>query len=481
MTELPEDGARAEPEARPPSAFLSLRVTAACTALAVLLVTVFVGFYPSGPLEQLQFPEESLERLVSRELDLRAAARRAPSWERALHAFLGAYQESLDEPIRRYEELAEATESASADLHRMILVAEAARQEGAPASPSLADQPAGGEPGGRMAAWIQGAYSSEALDSGTGRILIAQLREDLPESWFADVLVAQIAARIGDAATEGEARSAILGRGEALLWRWRAVLGAEAILLFLAAIVLVQMLRGRFPLQLSAAPLPPPWPGLDGYGLFIRGVLGFLLVSAPLLFLLPHDNPLIGVFTLLAGLPLLWWTRRYLAARGLTAASTFGLAPPQGGAARLAGVTVALIGLSMVGEAAIAAAMEALRFESHWAEGLSEEVLWGPAWLTAAETMDSAVWTPIVEELAFRGLLFGALRTRLALWPAALLSAAVFAVAHGYSPIGFAAVLWSGVLWAVAYERTGSLVPGILAHAVNNLLVSLTQLLLLRL
>jgi hypothetical protein len=481
VTELPEDGVRAEPEARPSSAFLSLRVTAACSVLAALLVTAFVGFYSSGPLEQLEFPEESLERLVSRELDLRAAILRSPSWERALHAFLAVYQESLDEPIARYEELAEATESASADLHRMILVAEAAREEGAPASSSLADQPSGGEPRVRMAGWIQAAYSGEALDPETGRILVAQIREDLPGGWFADVLVARIAARIGDVATEGEASSAILSRGEALLWRWRALLGAEAILLVLAAVVLVRMLRGRFPLRVSGAPLPPPWTGLDGYGLFIRGVLGFLLVSAPLPFLLPQDNPLIGVFTLLGGVPLLWWTRQYLAARGLTAASTFGLRPPRGGAARLVGVTVALIGLAMVGEAAIAAAMEALQFESHWAEGLSEEVLWGPAWLTAVETIDSALWTPIVEELAFRGLLFGTLRTRLPLWPAALLSAAVFALAHGYSPIGFAAVLWSGVLWAVAYEWTGSLVPGILAHAANNLLVSLTQLLLLRL
>jgi membrane protease YdiL (CAAX protease family) len=36
------------------------------------------------------------------------------------------------------------------------------------------------------------------------------------------------------------------------------------------------------------------------------------------------------------------------------------------------------------------------------------------------------------------------------------------------------------VLWAWSYERTRSLVPGMLAHAMVNLLASLSLLLLLR-
>jgi uncharacterized protein len=56
--------------------------------------------------------------------------------------------------------------------------------------------------------------------------------------------------------------------------------------------------------------------------------------------------------------------------------------------------------------------------------------------------------------------------------PAALLSGATFAVVHGYGTIGFAAVFWSGIIWAVAYEKTRSLWPAILAHGINNLLVT---------
>ena len=39
------------------------------------------------------------------------------------------------------------------------------------------------------------------------------------------------------------------------------------------------------------------------------------------------------------------------------------------------------------------------------------------------EALDASVWAPIVEELTFRGLLYGTLRTRLGVSPSAVLSA----------------------------------------------------------
>jgi membrane protease YdiL (CAAX protease family) len=64
--------------------------------------------------------------------------------------------------------------------------------------------------------------------------------------------------------------------------------------------------------------------------------------------------------------------------------------------------------------------------------------------------------------------------------PAAFISAGIFALAHGYGLIGFLSVFWSGLIWAWIYERTGSLLPGMIAHAVNNLLVCLSVIALLR-
>ena len=61
-----------------------------------------------------------------------------------------------------------------------------------------------------------------------------------------------------------------------------------------------------------------------------------------------------------------------------------------------------------------------------------------------------------------------------------VLSAAIFALAHGYGVLGFASVFWSACLWAWAYEKTGSLWPCIASHAVDNLAASLSVLLVLR-
>ena len=73
-----------------------------------------------------------------------------------------------------------------------------------------------------------------------------------------------------------------------------------------------------------------------------------------------------------------------------------------------------------------------------------------------------------------------ALRRRFGFIASALISAAVFAVAHGYGVLGFASVLWSGVLWAWVYERSGSVLPGMLAHMLNNAVVCLAVILFLR-
>ena len=86
----------------------------------------------------------------------------------------------------------------------------------------------------------------------------------------------------------------------------------------------------------------------------------------------------------------------------------------------------------------------------------------------------------IPKEVIFRGLLFATFRRRFGLVVSALASALIFSAAHGYGWVGLFSVLWSGILWAWSYERTRSLVPGMLAHAAVNLLATLSLLLLLR-
>lgn len=73
---------------------------------------------------------------------------------------------------------------------------------------------------------------------------------------------------------------------------------------------------------------------------------------------------------------------------------------------------------------------------------------------------------PLGEELLFRGLAYPVLR-RLGRVVAVLLTAAVFALAHGLNVV-FAAAFLLGVVNAVLYERTGSVWPAVAAHATFN-------------
>lgn len=86
------------------------------------------------------------------------------------------------------------------------------------------------------------------------------------------------------------------------------------------------------------------------------------------------------------------------------------------------------------------------------------------------------VAAPISEEVCFRGMLFGGLRTRLPRLAAALISAVIFGGLHALT--GISAVpplIFFGFLLALLYEKTGSIVPGILLHMLNNSVALLGQ------
>lgn len=80
-----------------------------------------------------------------------------------------------------------------------------------------------------------------------------------------------------------------------------------------------------------------------------------------------------------------------------------------------------------------------------------------------------AVIAPITEETCFRGMLFGGIRTRLPLPFAALAAGAVFGLLHystGWSAVPLLIVF--GAILAVVYEKTDSIWPAIIMHAMNN-------------
>ncbi len=83
------------------------------------------------------------------------------------------------------------------------------------------------------------------------------------------------------------------------------------------------------------------------------------------------------------------------------------------------------------------------------------------------------VLVPIGEELFFRGYVQSRLCRRWGTWPGIAWTALFFALAH-LDPIHSASALVAGIYLGWVAQRTGSTVPGIVVHAVNNVVAIAT-------
>jgi membrane protease YdiL (CAAX protease family) len=82
--------------------------------------------------------------------------------------------------------------------------------------------------------------------------------------------------------------------------------------------------------------------------------------------------------------------------------------------------------------------------------------------------------TPVLEEIEFRGLLFGTLRSRIGWVPAAIASSILFGLMHPYGSVGKVIAAVHGVIFCCVYERTGSVWAPIITHVVVNLSATAT-------
>lgn len=80
----------------------------------------------------------------------------------------------------------------------------------------------------------------------------------------------------------------------------------------------------------------------------------------------------------------------------------------------------------------------------------------------------ACIGAPAAEELVFRRGIFCYVRTRLPRWGALLLPACLFGAVHG-NLAGYAPLVALGLVFALAYERTGRIGTSIVAHALFNL------------
>ena len=97
-----------------PRRHFSLLVTVACAIVAAIYIGLPLGPLITrgiSPLDQLERPEESLDRLVTRELDLREAMRHGQSWEWRLYRVLSGAEDPMREASGWYDELVDTVDS----------------------------------------------------------------------------------------------------------------------------------------------------------------------------------------------------------------------------------------------------------------------------------------------------------------------------------------------------------------------------------
>lgn len=460
-------------------------------ALVFCLCVGHVGYlvWTADRLDRVALPERALSHMVSRTMDVEEALGRAPEWERTLYEWLsGGDVSEREHAMVWYQELSERTADPLVHLQLAILQAESG---GVPKVERRVKQWHRREaPFPLFARLLSAAYLKAPVDPDGVTELQAELAELLPAGWFYDRVGMRLAQRGQDRDFLHNLEQAAESRAAQLfVWsRWLSLV--ELVMLLTGSSILIRWWRGRSRdqdwLRYGAASLPPRWPGGLGARVLVRGgaigavlMLGYMYASV---LYSGGDHPILRMLVVpLTNLPLLVMAQRHLLdPAGVGFRDGFGLRPLPGRWPKLLLAVPALAAAGLAGEWLVGRLAQPLNLSSHWTEWFDGDLVWAPTPVLLLSLVEYVVFAPIFEELAFRGLLFGVLRRRVGFVPSALVSAGLFAVAHGYGVLGFVGVFWSGMVWAWGYEKTGSLLPGMIAHGLNNLLVCLSVIALLR-
>jgi uncharacterized protein len=479
-----------EPSIAPYGSRWSLGVSGICAGILVAALGTLLWFSVTLPkLQRFEDPDRALDLMVSRTLDAQDSLRRAPEWQQWMADWtMGSDDEAREQAIQWYRELVETTDDPLSKLRLAILLGEFGQEAAALAETKRWQ--GRGTSAFLFGQLIEAAYGTQPLTRTQEIELQATLAEALPSGWFYDHLAIRLAGRAGnqDLLTTVQEQAVLR---EDWVQQWiRPLIGFELMCLVMGSIVLLGVARllGQRQgqrmdiLRLHVPGVPPPWSGETAAAVILRGGAMGVVTTAVILSSSSFQHGAFRVLAIpLANLPLLVLAYvQLLKPAGLTFTNGFGLGIKRDDFGRLTCTVLAVVAAGLWGEWIMGRAAELLHLSNHWTEWFDRDLVWGSPPVLAVSILEYVVLAPIFEELAFRGLLFAMLRRRFEFLPAAVISTSLFALAHGYSLIGFISVFWSGFLWAWIYERTGSLIPCMVAHAMNNLLVCLTVMALLR-
>lgn len=93
--------------------------------------------------------------------------------------------------------------------------------------------------------------------------------------------------------------------------------------------------------------------------------------------------------------------------------------------------------------------------------------------LTTYAILRVTIFSPISEELIFRGLFYTSLRSKVGIFYAIILSSLFFSLTHEFTSLSFFYFLGSGIIFAIIFEKTKSLSTTITAHIIQNTITTL--------
>jgi membrane protease YdiL (CAAX protease family) len=225
-----------------------------------------------------------------------------------------------------------------------------------------------------------------------------------------------------------------------------------------ASYVLRQARQGTL-VDSPRAPLPFPVVPAAGW-LFTLSVLALIFLQSPIYYVL---------------VPAAVWA--FLAAEKRSAEYQFGLG--RLGTFKLISFTLVICGAVFFLEVPLSKVLEEVMDSLQVPHPLQQAVVTFQKFTRADEItvfiVNAVVIVPLVEELFFRGFLYAFLKRFTSAWGAIILSAGVFAFAH--VNLGSALPLWLlGIVLAVAYEHTGSLLLPMGIHGCFNLVTAVSLL-----
>ncbi len=425
-----------------------------------------------------------LERLSSRLLELESRLSEVSAFERGLFGIWGEDGDTQTQLREWYGELPHIQRYPLDELYAGVLEGEAGLQERLKHSISVWETQ--DPPFPIFQDLLEVSYLGQNQKKIDFDVLQAQLAEKVPGNWFYFQLAKRLALQGGDQSLHESFQDQFHQLTDLQLWQWRVLVSVELLLVGIGCLSAVFVAVSWFTqrrirsLELSKQQISP-WTFYEGLAVLVRGgALSILLIVVFATF--PSGRILLEDYgSLLLYLPtvgLAWLLLCRPKQQSLFA--VLGCKKPLQRFRSSFPILLSAISLGLIGDWVMMLVGDTFDMTVHWTEWFLESVVWGSQAVLLKTTLEVVLLAPIFEEIIFRGMVFSTLRAKFGISASMIGSAVVFALAHGYGPMAFLTVLWSGLLWAWTYERTGSLIPGICAHIINNGLVTAFLVLLFR-